>query len=85
MMLDDLTNAAFDAMKRDPLSASAAEDFPRLPIEVLEDLILKNYDCKEVDMLKACLYWIKGNSLSPVEAVDLLGLIRPGRPLYSLP
>ncbi|CBY14601.1 unnamed protein product [Oikopleura dioica] len=77
MMLDDLTKAAFDAMKRDPLSAASSEDFSRLPLELLEELIVKNYDCKEADMLKAALLWVKGNFLSPVDAVDLLRLFRP--------
>jgi len=44
MMLDDLQKAAFDAMKRDPLSAASSEDFTRLPFELLEQLIAENYD-----------------------------------------
>lgn len=79
MMLDDLQKAAFDAMKRDPLSAASSEDFARLPFELLEQLIAENYDCKEADMLRAALLWVKGNCLSPVDAVDLLALFRPGR------
>ena len=80
MMLDDLTKAAFDAMRRDPLSAASSEDFTRLPFELLEELVVKNYDCKEADMLKAALIWVKGNCLSPVDdhCVDLLALFRPG-------
>ena len=78
-MLDDLQKAAFDAMKRDPLSAATSEDFARLPFELLEQLIAENYDCKEADMLKAALLWVKGNCLSPVDAVDILALFRPGR------
>ena len=78
-MLDDLQKAAFDAMKRDPLSAASSEDFTRLPFELLEQLIAENYDCKEADMLKAALLWVKGNCLSPVDAVDLISLFRPGR------